>query len=173
MMGHKNTFLLVLVATMLMANEALGAQHVVGGAQGWDQSTDFNSWISGQTFQVGDQLVFKYSSLHTVVELGSESAYKNCDIGSPVKTMSSGNDVVKLDKQGTRYFTCGTLGHCSQGMKVKITIGSNGNGASSPQSTPSSSSPAAISAALTSQSFASFALLIIVAFSVSTMLSLF
>ncbi|MED6157885.1 hypothetical protein PIB30_027550 [Stylosanthes scabra] len=177
MMGHKNTILLVLVATTLMAKEALAAQHVVGGAQGWDQSTDFNSWISGQTFHVGDQLVFKYSSLHSVVELGSESAYKNCDIGSPVKTMSSGNDVVKLDKPGTRYFTCGTLGHCSQGMKVKITIGSNRNGASSPESTPSSSSssssPAATSAALTSQGFASFALVIIVAFSVSTMLSLF
>ncbi|KAL1338538.1 hypothetical protein HN51_033160 [Arachis hypogaea] len=173
MVGHKNTIFLVLVAT-LMAKEALAAQHVVGGSQGWDQSTDFNSWISGQTFQVGDQLVFKYSSLHSVVELGSESAYKNCDLSSAVKTMNSGNDVVKLNKPGTRYFTCGTLGHCGQGMKVKITIG---NGASSPSSSPSSSSSsssssAAISAALTSQGFASFAVLI-VAFSVSTMLSLF
>ncbi|QCE12412.1 Cupredoxin [Vigna unguiculata] len=31
-------------------------QHVVGGSQGWDASTDFKSWVSGQTFNVGDQL---------------------------------------------------------------------------------------------------------------------
>lgn len=54
-MGHKNTIFLVLVAT-LIAKEALAAQLVVGGSQGWDQSTDFNSWTSGQTFKVGDQL---------------------------------------------------------------------------------------------------------------------
>lgn len=36
--------------------EALAEQHVVGGSQGWDESTDFNSWVSGQTFKVGDQL---------------------------------------------------------------------------------------------------------------------
>ncbi|KAJ1376796.1 Phytocyanin domain [Sesbania bispinosa] len=102
-MGHKNTIFLVLVAT-LITKEALATQHAVGGSQGWDASTDFNSWISGQTFKVGDQLVFKYSSLHSVVELGSESAYKNCDISSPVKSLSSGKDVVKLDKPGTSAF---------------------------------------------------------------------
>ena len=54
-MGHKNTIFFVLVATVI-AKEALAAQHVVGGSQGWDQTTDFNSWIAGQTFKVGDQL---------------------------------------------------------------------------------------------------------------------
>ena len=54
-MGHKNTIFFVLVATVF-ANEALAAQHVVGGSQGWDQSTDFKSWVAGQTFKVGDQL---------------------------------------------------------------------------------------------------------------------
>lgn len=34
----------------------MAEQHVVGGSQGWDESTDFNSWVSGQTFKVGDQL---------------------------------------------------------------------------------------------------------------------
>nr|POE76791.1 blue copper protein [Quercus suber] len=98
--------------------EALATQHVVGGSQGWDESTDFNSWTSGQTFKVGDQLVFKYTTgLHSVVELASESAYKNCDLGTALDSKSSGSDVIKLNKAGTRYFACGTLGHCSQGMK--------------------------------------------------------
>jgi hypothetical protein len=46
---------LVLVAT-LITKEALATQHVVGGSQGWDPSSDFDTWSSGQTFKVGDQL---------------------------------------------------------------------------------------------------------------------
>ncbi|KAK7364891.1 hypothetical protein VNO80_13637 [Phaseolus coccineus] len=178
-MGHKNTVFLALIATMI-AKEVFATQHVVGGSQGWDQSTDFNSWTSGQTFKVGDKLVFKYSSLHSVVELGKESAYKNCDISSPIQSLSNGNDVVKLDKPGTRYFTCGTLGHCSQGMKMKITIvkGNAPSPASSPSSSLSSpsSSPATTDTSSTdtssgSQCFTSF--MFIVALSLTVMVSLF
>ena len=67
-------------------------------------------------------VVFKYSGLHSVVELGSEAAYKSCDLGTPVNSLSSGNDVVKLSKTGTRYFACGTPGHCQSGMKVKVNV---------------------------------------------------
>lgn len=52
-------FVLVMVWIILMSQlnrEASAAQHVVGGSQGWDQSTDFKSWASSQTFKVGDQL---------------------------------------------------------------------------------------------------------------------
>ncbi|WVZ06441.1 hypothetical protein V8G54_019787 [Vigna mungo] len=136
-MGHKNTILLALFVA-LITNEAMAEEHVVGGSQGWDASTDFKSWVSGQTFNVGDQLVFKYySGLHSVVELGSEGEYQNCDLGNAVNSMNSGNDVVKLNKPGTRYFACGTLGHCGQGMKVKITIASSSS-SSSPTSSSSS-----------------------------------
>ncbi|QCD96666.1 mavicyanin [Vigna unguiculata] len=140
-MGHKNTIFLALII-VLITNEGMAEQHAVGGSQGWDASTDFKSWVSGQTFNVGDQLVFKYSSgLHSVVELGSESEYKNCDVGNAVNSMSSGNDVVKLNKPGTRYFACGTLGHCGQGMKVKITtVSGTSSSSSSSSSSPTSSS---------------------------------
>ncbi|XVF57822.1 hypothetical protein PTKIN_Ptkin07bG0013400 [Pterospermum kingtungense] len=116
--------------------------HVVGGSQGWDESVDLNSWASGQTFKVGGQLVFKYSSgLHSVVELGSEAAYKNCDLGTVLDSKNTGNDIVKLNKVGSRYFACGTLGHCNQGMKMKVTTVS-GNAPSTPASalTPSGAS---------------------------------
>lgn len=86
--------------------------------------------------------VFKYSSgLHSVVELPNESAYKSCDLGGALDSKNTGNDVVKLSKAGTRYFACGTLGHCGQGMKVKITT-VDGNAPSSPASASSSSSDA-------------------------------
>jgi hypothetical protein len=47
---------LVLVFVALITKEAMAAQHVVGGSQGWEESTDFSSWASGQKFKVGDQL---------------------------------------------------------------------------------------------------------------------
>ncbi|KAI3725937.1 hypothetical protein L1987_65733 [Smallanthus sonchifolius] len=139
-----NVLLLVgCVGMLLMLSEQGSAeQHAVGGKQGWDESTDFDSWASGQTFKVGDTLVFKYSPLHNVAELGSESEYKKCDVGSATNSMSDGNSVVKLTKVGTRYFACGTPGHCDQGMKVKITTVSADSSPSSPSSstTPTSTS---------------------------------
>jgi len=54
-MGHKNTIFLALII-VLITNEGMAEQHAVGGSQGWDASTDFKSWVSGQTFNVGDQL---------------------------------------------------------------------------------------------------------------------
>ncbi|KAL6136091.1 hypothetical protein ACLB2K_061392 [Fragaria x ananassa] len=138
-MGLKNTILLSLFFVALVAKKGLAAQHVVGGSQGWEQSTDLNSWASSQKFKVGDQLVFKYTSMHSVVELPNESAFKNCDLGSALDTKKGGNDVVKLNKAGTRYFACGTLGHCDGGMKVKITtVAVGSNTASSPASSSSS-----------------------------------
>ncbi|XP_038886132.1 mavicyanin [Benincasa hispida] len=136
----RDVFVVIVAAVALMAEKGLADQrHVVGGSQGWQESVDFDSWASAQTFKVGDQIVFKYDSgLHSVVELPDESSYKKCDIGNSVETKSSGNDAIKLTKSGTRYFACGTIGHCSQGMKVKIHI-ATGTASSTP-SPPSSSS---------------------------------
>jgi len=151
---------------LLSVKTALAAQHVIGGSQGWEQSVDFDSWSSDQSFKVGDQigtflsnlnfiikptgliltnpfcflLVFKYSGLHSVVELGSETAYKSCDLGTSVNSLSSGNDVVKLSKTGTRYFVCGTVGHCEQGMKIKVNVvSSDSKSGSSPSGSGSGS----------------------------------
>ncbi|PKI60353.1 hypothetical protein CRG98_019289 [Punica granatum] len=130
---------------MMLVEGAMAAQLMVGGSQGWDESTDFNSWASSETFKVGDQLVFKYAQgLHSVVELADESAYKSCDTGTAVNSMSSGNDVVKLTKPGTRYFGCGTPGHCGQGMKLKVNVAA-GSAPSTPAS--QSSSPTTTSGA--------------------------
>ena len=52
----ENRVCLVLVFVALITKEAMAAQHAVGGSQGWEESTDFSSWASGQKFKVGDQL---------------------------------------------------------------------------------------------------------------------
>ena len=56
--GYKFLFALVVVVmvALIMSEETLAAQHVVGGSQGWEESTDFSSWASAQKFKVGDQL---------------------------------------------------------------------------------------------------------------------
>ncbi|KAM7506505.1 hypothetical protein LguiA_016958 [Lonicera macranthoides] len=167
-------YIMLACAAFLLTREASAAQHMVGGTQGWDESTDFSSWVSGQTFKVGDQLVFKYSGMHSVVELANESAYKNCDIGSSVDSMNGGNSVVKLNKAGTRYFACGTMGHCDQGMKVKITTVSADSSPSttSTTSTPSSSSSTTTSASApsTCRPFGSSSLMAMAVFLVFSML---
>ncbi|KMT17055.1 hypothetical protein BVRB_2g041160 [Beta vulgaris subsp. vulgaris] len=140
--------LLALVLMVCITTQAYATQHVVGGSDGWDESTDYNSWAKGQTFKVGDTLVFKYTpGLHNVAELGSESEYKSCDTSNAANSMSTGNDVVKLDKAGSRYFACGTAGHCSAGMKLKVDVvagdkqssGSSSSSTSSPSSSSSTS----------------------------------
>ncbi|KAK9090145.1 hypothetical protein Sjap_023322 [Stephania japonica] len=99
-----------------------------------------------KTLSPGDN-VFKYSpGLHSVVELSSEKEYSGCDISNAVNSMSAGNDAVKLSKEGTRYFACGTPGHCGQGMKLKVkTVGANAaptqDSSSKPSSTSASTSP--------------------------------
>lgn len=100
------------------------------------------------------------------MELAGESQYKNCDIGSAVNSMNGGNDVVKLSKPGTRYFACGTLGHCDQGMKLKVKTVA-GNATSSPES-PSSSSASASSASAV-QSSASFVLMVVVSITIGVL----
>ncbi|XP_009803778.1 basic blue protein [Nicotiana sylvestris] len=142
---RKSLLIFAIIMTVMIQNKAMAAQHVVGGSQGWDESTDFNAWASGETFKVGDTLVFRYNpGLHSVVEVEGESAYKSCDTSSSVNSMSAGNDVVKLNKPGTRYFACGTAGHCDQGMKLKITTvtGNAPSNQAATSSNPSSSSAA-------------------------------
>ncbi|GER33490.1 cupredoxin superfamily protein [Striga asiatica] len=133
---------LVVFVIAVAAEKALATTHVVGGSQGWDQSIDFDSWASSQTFKVGDDLDFKYTSMHSVVEL-KEDAYKKCDVGSPLNSFTDGDSKIKLSKAGTRYFACRTAGHCDGGMKVKITTveasstsSSSGPSASNPPSAP-------------------------------------
>ncbi|ONK74721.1 uncharacterized protein A4U43_C03F9460 [Asparagus officinalis] len=45
---------LITIAVLLRA--ALGADHVVGGAGGWELTTDLSSWASAETFKTGDTL---------------------------------------------------------------------------------------------------------------------
>lgn len=106
-------------------------QWLVGGdVQKWsflhsdDALTYFNDWANdNKTFKTGDTLLFEYdNATHSVLQLASESDFALCNLTSIVKEWYSGSDVVFIGEAGTFYYVCGAPMHCSQGMKVAITV---------------------------------------------------
>ncbi|PPS15312.1 hypothetical protein GOBAR_AA05256 [Gossypium barbadense] len=112
--------LVCLTAIGMFMELAMAANHTVGGASGgWDTSTDLQSWVASQTFAVGDNLIFQYTPNHDVLEV-TKADHDSCQTSSPLQTYTDGNTVIPLTSPGKRYFICGTLGHCSQGMQIEI-----------------------------------------------------
>ncbi|KAJ0983306.1 hypothetical protein J5N97_011561 [Dioscorea zingiberensis] len=112
--------LALLATATLLIQSARSASFKVGGSTGgWDLNTNLNGWASAQTFTSGDTLTFNYDSMHSVVEV-TKPNYDACQINNPIGTFTGGNTVITLKSPGKRYFTCGTAGHCSSGMKLEI-----------------------------------------------------
>ncbi|KAJ8493351.1 hypothetical protein OPV22_015072 [Ensete ventricosum] len=125
---------LMAVAIMAaMVGFARGRNFVVGAPTGgWDRSTNYTLWASTKTFYPGDTLTFLYGSSHDVLEVTS-AAYGSCGAPSnPISSDKSGNTTVALKAVGTRYFICGTAGHCRSGMKMAVSIASSGSPSLSP-----------------------------------------
>ncbi|KAM0054914.1 putative Blue (type 1) copper binding protein [Helianthus debilis subsp. tardiflorus] len=136
------TILLSIVATTMLFELALGVDHAVGGTGGsWDQVTDLKTWASSETFTVGDNLVFTYTSNHDVLEV-SKDDYDSCSLTNPVTSNTASPSTIALKDAGSRYFICGTPGHCDQGMKVEIkTVAASSGPPPTTTTPPSSDSP--------------------------------
>jgi plastocyanin len=141
--GSAAVMAVVAILVLAMAPGALAVNHVVGGTSLWtyapanDLTYYDGTWAAGQTFTVGDTLQFEYASgQHDVEQLGTKTDYDACS-GTAVKTYSSGNDTVPLPTAGVYYFICSFLGHCTQGMKVSVTVGAAVAPATPPTATPS------------------------------------
>ncbi|CAA2973989.1 uclacyanin 1-like [Olea europaea subsp. europaea] len=117
----------------------MAANYTVGNPDGrWDQSSDLGKWASSKTFFVGDNLIFQYRLNHDVLEV-SKPDFDSCRANNPINSHSGGSTVITLSSQGKRYFTCGTAGHCDQGMKLEIDIVA---ASAPPPATPSAPPPA-------------------------------
>lgn len=82
---------------------------------------------------------FKYSAPdHNVIQV-SGAGFRNCTnsslLGGPY---NSGNDKITLDAPGKRWYICGKEGHCTEGMRVVISVS-----AGAPAPAPTSWAPAA------------------------------
>ncbi|XP_027113397.1 mavicyanin [Coffea arabica] len=120
---------------LLLSTPAVYAvQHVVGGPGGsWSTAGGYSTWAAGETFNVGDTLLFNYDTSHGVIEV-SKDDYDNCNTGNALQSYTGGKSSVTLSKPGSMYFICPILGHCGQGMQLAVNV----QGSSSP---PSSSTP--------------------------------
>ncbi|MBA0761678.1 hypothetical protein Gotri_024292 [Gossypium trilobum] len=113
--------LLSLLAIFCFALTSHAATYVVGDTSGWDISTDIDSWATNKTFNVGDVLLFQYSSSHSVSEVNKES-FETCNTTNSLTTFSNGNTTVTLSNAGKRYFVCGNKLHCLGGMKLQVNV---------------------------------------------------
>ncbi|KAL6633861.1 hypothetical protein ACP70R_026532 [Stipagrostis hirtigluma subsp. patula] len=118
---------------------AYATDYVVGDSSGWSSGVDYTTWAKGKTFNVGDNLVFQYSAMHNVAEVSSAD-YSACSASNSIQSYSDQNTKVALTAPGTRYFICGTPGHCSGGMKLAVTV------AAAATTSPPSATPATPSA---------------------------
>ncbi|XP_062189894.1 blue copper protein-like [Phragmites australis] len=141
--------LLAAMAVASLAATALATDYIVGGSDLWDTYIDYDQWVAGKTFMVGDTITFRYEPYHNVLEV-TEADYASCSPDNPVSTDSGGKTTFELAATGTRYFICGIPRHCLNGtMHVKITTvpydaaaAAAANAAATPSSAPLSSPPA-------------------------------
>ncbi|XP_020207461.1 uclacyanin 1 [Cajanus cajan] len=123
---------------------AMATNYIVGGPNGgWDTNSNLQSWASSQVFSVGDSLVFQYPPNHNVVEV-TKADYDSCQPTNPIQSYNDGATTIPLTSPGKRYFICGAIGHCSQGMKVEIDTLASATTSAIPAASPedSTTSPA-------------------------------
>lgn len=80
--------------------------------------------------------VFQYPPNHNVVEV-TKADYDSCQPVNPIQSYNNGATTLPLTSPGKRYFICGTMGHCSQGMKVEIDTLASAISSASPAASPS------------------------------------
>ncbi|XP_074274201.1 early nodulin-like protein 6 isoform X2 [Silene latifolia] len=123
MEGAKTVLVAVLMATILFSS--VSASNIkVGGATGWDLSTNFTYWSSFTLVFVNDSLEFIYTKAHDVIEV-TEANFMTCDTtSSPIAAYYeiSGKTLINLPKPGPRYFVCGRSNHCTQGLKLYVQV---------------------------------------------------
>ncbi|KAF8412459.1 hypothetical protein HHK36_000423 [Tetracentron sinense] len=110
--------------------------YTVGDNAGWDISSDLDTWSKGKSFEVGDVLLFQYSSTHSVNEVTKDS-FNGCNMTNPLLSSSDGNTSIPLTAAGDRYFVCGNKLHCLGGMKLQVNV--NEDTATSPANAPRAS----------------------------------
>ncbi|CAO2039917.1 unnamed protein product [Urochloa humidicola] len=130
----------LLVLLVAVAAPAYATDYVVGDSSGWTSGVDYTTWAKGKTFSVGDNLVFQYSAMHTVAEVSSAD-YSACSSSNSLQSYTDQNTKIALTAAGTRYFICGTPGHCSGGMKLAVTVSAAAATAPAASTTPPATTP--------------------------------
>uniref|UniRef100_A0A0E0EME6 Phytocyanin domain-containing protein n=1 Tax=Oryza meridionalis TaxID=40149 RepID=A0A0E0EME6_9ORYZ len=134
-----SSVLIKLLVVVGCAAAASAATLTVGGNSGWTLGQNYDTWASGQTFAVGDKLVFNFVGAHTVTEV-NKNDYDNCAVASnSISSTSTSPATLDLTTAGMHYYICAVSGHCAGGMKLAISVGSGSGSGTPPSTTPGSS----------------------------------
>ncbi|CAN0881730.1 Blue copper protein [Linum grandiflorum] len=138
-MADRNSLSINLLAASfiltLVVSSCGATTYTVGDNSGWDISSDLDSWAQDKTFNVGDALLFQYTSSETVEEV-NKASFDGCTTTDVIKSYNDGNTTVALDRAGAWYFVCGNKLYCLGGMKLQVDVKGNQSAASSPVGSP-------------------------------------
>ncbi|XP_021843367.1 early nodulin-like protein 18 [Spinacia oleracea] len=111
--------------------------YTVGDSSGWfaKSNLDYQKWVSGKSFSLGDFLVFNTDSNHTVIQTFNSTTYNSCDSQGDDNVQWSSIDPnstvirpitvhVPLMKEGVSYFFSGDYDgeQCMNGQKFSINV---------------------------------------------------
>ncbi|XP_061996273.1 stellacyanin-like [Rosa rugosa] len=113
----------LVIAFFVFPSMVLSAQYWVGGGDGWGSwEEDYMKWAAGETFHVGDVLIFSYDAkIHNLVVAANSDLYEQCNYTPNLGVYQSGIDSLTLPVAGTYYFFCSY--HCHPfAMKFYINV---------------------------------------------------
>ncbi|KAL6328005.1 hypothetical protein AAG906_031349 [Vitis piasezkii] len=113
----------IAISAFVLPTVAMATEFTVGDDQGWTINFDYEAWAMDKVFQVGDELVFKYTAgRHNVFKVNG-TAFTNCTMPPGNEALTTGNDVITLATPGRKWYICGVNDHCANyGQKLAITV---------------------------------------------------
>eukprot|EP00253_Pinus_taeda_P008800 PITA_08800 len=82
----------------------------------------YTEWAGKNRFQVGDSLVFNYSSSEDSVLQVSCEDYDSCNTSKPIRKFQDCPLVFTLNQSGSFYFISGANGHCQKAQKLHVVV---------------------------------------------------
>ncbi|XP_050214410.1 cucumber peeling cupredoxin-like [Mercurialis annua] len=143
----------VFVAALFHSSAAQATTHVVAGTTGWTipsgDAALYSNWAAGQTFSVGDILVFNFANnAHDVTKV-TKADYDACTSTAPISQATTTPARITINAAGEHYFLCSFPGHCGAGQKLMINVSAAATPApppSTPAPPPRSTTPTPVSA---------------------------
>ncbi|GLJ42163.1 hypothetical protein SUGI_0873100 [Cryptomeria japonica] len=126
------------LSLMIMVCDPVDAANVftVGDDKGWTIGFDYQAWVQGKQFHVGDRLVFNYpKGVHNVLAVNG-SSFGNCVNETISGKFESGHDDLQIKKSGNIWVISGVGQDCENGMKFKMTVIEDESPTASPAPAP-------------------------------------
>nr|GMD69730.1 blue copper protein-like [Ipomoea batatas] len=129
------------VVSRLSGSAVAYKNYTVGDSLGWydtleKSSVNYQKWVSGKTFSLGDFLIFNTDTNHSVIQTYNFTTYKRCNYddddnatqwsyGDPSATSPQPTTVpVPLMKVGMTYFFSGDYDgeQCRNGQRFRVNV---------------------------------------------------